>query len=689
MNGPLEYRCDLSFVDLGKLFSQNDKTIDNLCSKIRDHIESTKIDIHNLEALEYQMCLNNNLVKELDEFNLSFLKPAINLIDKLKEDLSFFDFSSSILCSKEYFKIMTLFELFLRFIKIRHDLLGLPITRILTGNKGLMNYDFKMYKIGSELKRSIDHMFYNPENKTLYLIEFTYSHNDYKGFISKGSSIITSKYLPEISKIIESDHNSLIKEVVYIPIIVSQLWYESISPFSTDETILDLLKTNKFLKKYIQLSEEVGLTPTNIAELSENSPDFRLFKMGIIFSVNIKICCYKYGSFFNNLLSVYNFYTSYRHSLKPTVEYNSEIVNNFALTKFKVDNEYEIKFLHQLFGCLYKVDDLDMDKVIDDILTYKITYICESMDDVELISFTTYGKLLRNLKVLKENGVLNNSNFMILIKPMSFIKNEFISSFQSTYIYNLKKQFIINVYSNIKVKFQNDNLSEIDHVDCDSQFDLLRDSKIKTLSIIKYYITKDQHTEIIKDLSSIRYIPENLEDVVKVNASEYLIQDTTEALKSISDLFSVYKRYVNDTIKKYKELIYRKSLSKFPEKLKAQMEKLEKYNFSEPSFDVNSMNLIPFIMFNKGNIKNIQQTMMDSLINKLSRNIEIHLIRVDTFDLIKVIMHECMAVPNPSNKSVNLKITMPFLYYMINEVTKDLETKISEFVKKTEKSLKT
>jgi hypothetical protein len=299
-------------MDLKIEYPEFDKTLTNFgnfCENLRSKI------------LDIEVSHLNNI---LDQFK-SIYVDQIQRFDRIQNTLSNNDMIKSL-------------ENIMRYMHLRHDFLGHKFLSMIS--PALTNLDVTFGLLHPNMTRTPDYIYYNPKTRVLLVFEFTFSQREFKGFISKGHKITSSKYYPEIYSLMKI--YGFIEFIVYYPVVISMYWAESFdSKF-------------KILQDHLLRIKEL-FDPDNESDVKFliGEKDKADFKEMIFKFVAMNNMIYPRGKAFNFLLSNVKDRSLVNENSFSVIEYNTEMIDDFFEKGFNilVDKKEKVRiFFHYIFG---------------------------------------------------------------------------------------------------------------------------------------------------------------------------------------------------------------------------------------------------------------------------------------------------------------------------------------------------
>jgi hypothetical protein len=447
---------------------------------------------------------------------------------------------------------------FMTMFTLRHDLLGRNFLRMF--NLEEKKLDMPLSVIHETLTRTPDYVMLSKNKRNLLFIEFTYSKKENKGFISKGYSMSTSKYYPEMYTIAKL-YSEELDNVFYIPVIFSENWNTSFkSKLDTYIKIMETLRQDYDFD--IMYEKEFSLGMFEI---------FRSFE-------ELSPLIYPGGKIFNVLISRGNESSGGFMRKASVVEYNPEIVDDFLVPRNK-DGTFEKarKFYHYIFG-KYHTNIKDIEVKEGALELFDDTKYSESL----MYEFDEFS----DMYVCFLSSFFNNIDWTMIAEERHSIRDYFETIYENFVEISNKQKVAIdfNYYSTL-----NNVLSEIYHAplpkffvemldlrDLMIQTNILSQYRVPKFDIINYgikesiklpgIIFKDITLTLVSEYSDMS-VKENLYN--KYNEISYMISKTetaTQQLKnqiieriensrfincrkfkqnSVEELFQMYRVYKN------------------------------------------------------------------------------------------------------------------------------------------------
>jgi len=366
--------------------TKNDITVDNIMDRIKKfNIADDKLLINYEKLLDF--IEGNFAILKSTEILIKVFSALCNLSTNrftlLNQELP-------VLSVLESYNKDDIYNRLMKWFKIRHDFVGLSFLISLNFDVDFLDMNFNLVDLN--LSRTPDYIKYNPKTKKLLIIEFAYYQSQNKGDQSKGFTISTSKYLPEIRYLWKNYSRDYIKEISYLPIVISKEWTRS------SEKYIDVLKRN--LSNLLSSFFEKSFT------LEDSSTLIKTIKIMAALIDDVSKKMVYPGQCFNVLLNscVLHRETPYLGSKggKYAIEYNTSIVDYYIdkCNFNKIEKDHCSTFLHFILGKY--LHDIDGNLLIECMETFILKYSnidYENEEDivVDLIEDYVYIHLLLTL----------------------------------------------------------------------------------------------------------------------------------------------------------------------------------------------------------------------------------------------------------------------------------------------------
>jgi len=404
--------------------------------------------------------------KYLEDYNklMTFIEEDINFLEKSSDIVEIFEELAAVSQKRFHnlnqeltiaqllpdYPFELVYERLMKWMKVRHDCLGLLFVKGLGFDVEFL--DVSLGFIDESLIRTPDYIKFNPKNKKLLIMEFAYYQTEFKGNLSKGFNIQTSKYFPEIRTIWQAYGKKEITEIIYFPVVFSKESTMSGDLFKK-KLIIDINNViSNFLQKRFIIDEGSTFIKNimRVCELINNVSSQMVYKNQCFNFLLNKCVLNKKRTIFNGTMG-----------MRSVVEYNSSFIDLYVNNcNFNIQDKTKIStFLHYILGKYFY--DMDgeyllecMDKFV--LLYSNITY--DNEEDILIDYMTTYQYILILLKLIRRISERQRSK----IKKDAYKLKHILSSMKFDYVTELDED--LNTSESGSYKLVTDFYSLLSHL---------------------------------------------------------------------------------------------------------------------------------------------------------------------------------------------------------------------------------